>query len=127
MISVNAELGKADKDRLKAAAEQTLRKEGVPVWTADVAEWLKTPGLPVMILHVTTTPMPELNRVSYSVEFELFQQVRLVRDTSLESYAITWRRGSSGVCRPADVQRELESASGAVANLFALGYVLANR
>jgi hypothetical protein len=126
MISVNAEVGTLDKDRLKSVAEQSLREEGVPLWSADLAEWLKRPGLPVMIFHVTTTPIPELNRVSYAVELELFQQVRLVRDASLESYAITWRRGSSGLCRPSEVQRELESAASALANLFALGYVLAN-
>jgi hypothetical protein len=126
MISVNAEVGTVDKDRLKAVAELDLRNERVPVWSGDLDRWLKTPGLPVLILHVTNTPVPELNRVSFSVELELFQQVRLARDTSVESYAITWRRGSSGLCRPSDVQRELESATRAVANLFALGYVLAN-
>jgi hypothetical protein len=126
MISLNAEVGMLDRNRLKSVAEQSLRKEGVPLWSADLAEWLKRPGLPVVIVHVTTTPIPELNRVSYAVELELFQQVRLVRDTSVESYAITWRRGSSGLCRPSEVQRELESATSGLANLFALGYVSAN-
>lgn len=75
--------------RLQPEVEQELRRAGLRVLTPTEA--LASPGRPTLHLRVSVVrhgEVPEL--YVYSVDLVLRQQVRLLRDRAIESYAVTW-------------------------------------
>ncbi|MBI3029509.1 MAG: hypothetical protein HYY64_08370 [Candidatus Rokubacteria bacterium] len=77
------------RSSLQADVESRLRRGGLRVLTA--AEALTSVGRPTLELRVTLIPAGEVRRLYvYSVDLALRQHIRLTRDRTVESYAITW-------------------------------------
>jgi hypothetical protein len=75
--------------RLQAETAQRLRGGGLRVLTPTEA--LTAVGRPTLHLRVIVLTIPEMPDVYvYSVDVTLRQHIRLVRDRSIESYALTW-------------------------------------
>lgn len=93
--------------RLQPEVESRLRRAGLLVLTPAAA--LTSAGRPTLHVRVTLLPIPDAADVyAYSVDLTLRQRMRLVRDRTIESHAITWsehrvvgaaRRGDLGVVR----------------------------
>ena len=74
---------------IQAEVEQRLRKGGLRVLTA--AEALASVGRPTLDIRVTLFKPREAPQLYvYSIDLTLRQQIRLVRERSIESFAITW-------------------------------------
>lgn len=74
---------------LQAEVERRLRRAGLRVLSATEA--LASVGRPTLEVRVTlirSRDAPEL--YAYSVDLALRQHIRLMRDRTIESYAITW-------------------------------------
>ncbi len=74
---------------LQAELQQRLRRAGLRALGATEA--LTSPGRPTLELRMSllkTQDMPQL--YLYSVDLALRQQIRLGRDRTIESFAITW-------------------------------------
>jgi hypothetical protein len=89
------ELGEAAERRgltrasLQAEVDRRLRQAGLRVLTPTQAQ--ASVGRPTLHLRVGLLQTPDVADVYvYSVDLSLRQQVRLVRDRTLESYAVTW-------------------------------------
>lgn len=81
-----AGLARAD---LQADVENRLRRAGLRVFTA--AEALVSVGRPTVHVRVALfRPREAPDLYTYSVDLTLRQQIRLVRDRSIESFAVTW-------------------------------------
>lgn len=77
------------RSSLQAEVESQLRRGGLRVLTA--AEALTSVGRPTLELRVTLIPAGEVPQLYvYSVDLALRQQIRLTRDRSVDSFAITW-------------------------------------
>jgi alkanesulfonate monooxygenase SsuD/methylene tetrahydromethanopterin reductase-like flavin-dependent oxidoreductase (luciferase family) len=77
------------RSSLQAEVESRLRRGGLRVLTA--AEALTSVGRPTLELRVTLIPAGEVPQLYvYSVDLALRQQIRLTRDRSVDSFAITW-------------------------------------
>lgn len=75
--------------RLQPEVERGLRREGLRVLAP--AEALASSGRPTLHLRVSVLRVPDVgNFYVYSVDLALRQQVRLVRDRTVDSYAVTW-------------------------------------
>lgn len=102
-----------NRARLQAEADQRLRRAGLRVLTPSEA--LASIGRPTLHVRVIVLPIPESRDVYvYSVDVMLRQHVRLVRDRTIESYALTWsdqrvvgaaRADRLGVARTALLQK----------------------
>jgi hypothetical protein len=78
-----------NRARLQADADQRLRGAGLRVLTPNEA--LTSVGRPTLHLRLIVLPVPDTPGLYvYSVDVTLRQQVRLVRDRAIESYALTW-------------------------------------
>jgi hypothetical protein len=78
-----------NRARLQAEADQRLRGGGLRVLTPTEA--LVSVGRPTLHLRVIVLPVPETQDLYvYSVDVTLRQHVRLARDRTIESYALTW-------------------------------------
>jgi len=74
---------------LQADVEQRLRRAGLRVFTPTEA--MASVGRPTLELRVSLARAPEAPQLYlYSVDLALRQQIRLVRDRMVESYAVTW-------------------------------------
>lgn len=74
---------------LQAEVDRRLSRAGLRVLTPAAA--LTSVGRPTLHLHVSVLPAPEAAHLYvYSVDLSLRQQVRLVRDRTIDSYAVTW-------------------------------------
>ena len=88
-LSAEAEREGLTRSSLQAELESQLRQAGLRVLTADEA--LKSVGRPTLELRVNLIPSGEAPQLYvYSVDLALRQQIRLTRDRTVESYAITW-------------------------------------
>lgn len=75
--------------RLQPEVERLLRRAGLRVQTPTEA--LLSVGRPTLHLRVSVLRVPDAADFHvYSVDLALRQQVRLVRDRTIESYAVTW-------------------------------------
>jgi hypothetical protein len=102
-----------NRARLQAEADQRLRSAGLRVLTPTEA--LSSVGRPTLHLRVIVLPVPDTQDLYlYSVDVALRQHVRLVRDRTIESYAVTWsehrvvgasRADRLGVARAALLQK----------------------
>lgn len=74
---------------LLAEVDRRLRRAGLRVLTPTEA--LASVGRPTLHLRVSVLPAPDAaDLYVYSVDLSLRQQVQLVRDRTIESYAVTW-------------------------------------
>jgi len=74
---------------LEAEVTRRLRLAGLRV--LGPAEAATAAGRPTLHLRVVVEPLPDAGDLHlYSVDLALRQQVRLVRDRAVESYAVTW-------------------------------------
>lgn len=77
------------RSSLQAELEDRLRQAGLRVLTATEA--LASVGRPTLELRVNLLPSGEAPQLYvYSVDLALRQHIRLTRDRTVESYAITW-------------------------------------
>ena len=75
--------------QLQPEVERLLRRAGLRVLTATEA--LASSGRPTLHLRVSVVRVGDVpDLYVYSVDLVLRQQVRLVRDRTIESYALTW-------------------------------------
>lgn len=88
-VGPEAEAAGLTRAALQADLEGRLRRGGLRVFTP--AEALASTGRPTVHLRVALLRPPEAPGLFvYSVDLTLRQQVRLVRDRSIESFVITW-------------------------------------
>jgi hypothetical protein len=93
--------------RLQPEVERELQRAGIRALAP--AEALASAGRPTLHVRVSVLRVPDVTDFYvYSVDLALRQQVRLVRDRTVESYAVTWsenrvvgaaRAGQLGVVR----------------------------
>jgi hypothetical protein len=77
------------RSSLQAELEGSLRRAGLRVLTPDEA--LASPARPTLELRVALGRSAEAPHLFvYSVHLGLRQQIRLTRDRTIESFAITW-------------------------------------
>jgi hypothetical protein len=75
--------------QLQPEVERQLRRAGLRVLTPTEA--LASSGRPTLHLRVSVVEVGDVpDLYVYSVDLVLRQQVRLVRDRTIESYAVTW-------------------------------------
>lgn len=88
-LSDEAERKGLTRARLQAEVERRLRRAGLRVLTPTEA--LGSVGRPTLHLRVSVLSTPDAaDLYVYSVDLSLRQQIRLVRDRAIESYAVTW-------------------------------------
>lgn len=88
---LSAEAGREGLTRssLQAELEGRLRQGGLRVLTP--AEALLSVGRPTLEVRVDVTRSREAPQLYvYSVDLALRQQIRLIRDRTIESFAVTW-------------------------------------
>ncbi len=88
-VGPEAERAGLTRAELQVDLEGRLRRAGLRVFTP--AEALASAGRPTVHLRVAlfrTREAPDL--YVYSVDLTLRQQIRLVRDRAIESFAVTW-------------------------------------
>jgi hypothetical protein len=78
---------------VEADATEKLQKAGITLFSKFNTESSMRSGSPKLVIRVTTnrdgmTPL--------ETEVELIQKVRLSRDPTIETYAVTWSRGGIG-------------------------------
>jgi hypothetical protein len=80
---------------VEADAKAQLEKAGIPFSRSKYVDEIGKAGDPRLVI---TVPMDDPNSsMSVATEVELFQKVRLSRDPSIETDAVTWtREGSVG-------------------------------
>jgi hypothetical protein len=77
------------RSALQAEVDRRLRRAGLRVLTPTEA--LASVGRPTLHLRLDVSRVPDVEGVFvYSVDLSLRQHVRLTRDRTLESYAVTW-------------------------------------
>jgi hypothetical protein len=101
-VSAEAEREGLSRSSLQVEVEQRLRRAGLRVFTPDQA--MASVGRPTLELRVNIVRPPDAPQLYiYSVDLSLRQQIRLVRDRTIESYAVTWSEnrevGSVGATR----------------------------
>ena len=78
---------------VEADAIAKFQKAGIPLSQSRYVDEISKAGDPRLVINV---PMDEPNSsVSVTTEVELFQKVRLSRDPSIETDAVTWSRAGS--------------------------------
>jgi hypothetical protein len=88
-IGEEAERQGVTRAQLQPEVERALRREGLRVLAPGEA--LASAGRPTLHLRVGLFRVPDAaNLYVYSIDLALRQQVRLVRDRTVESYAVTW-------------------------------------
>lgn len=88
-LSAEAEREGFSRSSLQAELESRLRQGGLRVLTATEA--LKSVGRPTLDLRVSLIPSGEAPQLYvYSVDLALRQHIRLTRDRTIESFAVTW-------------------------------------
>jgi hypothetical protein len=78
---------------LEADVTEKLQKAGIPLF--QTADEITNTGFPYLVVEVT---LKKLNRTLFPIETQvrLYQRVRLLRDLSIETDAVTWSMGGSG-------------------------------
>lgn len=86
--------------RLQPEVEARLQRAGLRVLSP--AEALVSAGRPTLHVRVIVRPLPEVaDLYLYSVDLTMRQKVRLGRDRTLDSYAVTWSENRVvGAARP---------------------------
>jgi len=88
-VGAEAEREGLSRSSVQAEVEQRLKRAGLRVFTP--AEAMASVGRPTLELRVNLVRLPDAPQLYiYSVDLSLRQQIRLVRDRKIESYAITW-------------------------------------
>ena len=88
-LSAEAEREGLSRSSLQAELESRLRQAGLRVLT--VTEALTSVGRPTLEVRVSVMTSGEAPQLYvYSVDLALRQHIRLTRDRTIESYAVTW-------------------------------------
>lgn len=88
-VGPEGERGGLTRSGLQADLEERLRRAGLRIFTGKEA--LASVGRPTVKLRVALHRPPEAPRLYvYSIDLTLRQQIRLVRNRAIESFAITW-------------------------------------
>ena len=88
-LSDEAEREGLSRSSLQAELESRLRQAGLRVLT--VTEALTSVGRPTLEVRVSVMTSGEAPQLYvYSVDLALRQHIRLTRDRTIESYAVTW-------------------------------------
>ncbi len=83
------------KNQLQMEAESKLRMAGIKVLTRE--ECLRTPGEPYLYININVNIVKtESDIYPYTIDVMLIQQVSLLRDPNLKTYAVTWSMGGVG-------------------------------
>ena len=83
-----------DRTKIRGAVLLRLKQNGIPI--LSVKQMRQSPGLPILkvLINVHKT---EAGFFVYSIDLHLQQGVQLTRNTSIESFAVTWKTGTLGV------------------------------
>jgi hypothetical protein len=114
-LNADAERDGLLRDDLQADAESALREAGIGVLSQ--AELFLDPAAPV--LHIDVMTMRLDGRCAYSVRLELWQAVRLVRDSRIRVLAMTWSKPQIVGTVAAERLSELRSTVRAAVQAFA--------
>ena len=83
------------KSQLQMDIESKLKMAGIKVLTKD--EVFRTPGEPHLYINVNVNmAKTESDIYPYSIDILLIQQVSLLRDPNLTTFAVTWSKGGVG-------------------------------
>jgi len=81
--------------QLQLEVESKLRMAGIKVLTRE--EVFRTPGEPHLYINVNVNvAKTESDIYPYSIDMLLIQQVSLLRDPNLTTFAVTWSKGGVG-------------------------------
>jgi hypothetical protein len=81
--------------QLQLEVESKLRMAGIKVLTRE--EVFRTPGEPYLYINVNVNiAKTESDIYPYSIDMLLIQQVSLLRDPNLTTFAVTWSKGGVG-------------------------------
>jgi len=81
--------------QLQLEVESKLRMAGIKVLTRE--EVFRTPGEPHLYINVNVNvAKTESDIYPYSIDMLLIQQVSLLRDPNLTTFAVTWSKGGGG-------------------------------
>jgi hypothetical protein len=108
---------------VEADTKAKLEKAGIPFSRSRFADEIGKAGDPRLVI---TVPMDERNSsVSLTTKVELLQMVRLSRDLSIETHAVTWsRQGSVYAPKPRD--STVRQQIGGLIDLFIQDYLSVN-
>ena len=91
-MNADAERDDLTPSDLKEEVESRLRESGIRVFT-QTELFSAAPGTPFLHLDVSTLRLNDF--YAYSIRLDLWQAVRLMRDPTIQSLAVTWT--TSGV------------------------------
>jgi len=81
--------------QLQLEVESKLRMAGIKVLTRE--EVFRTPGEPYLYINVNVNvAKAESDIYPYSIDMLFIQQVSLLRDPNLTTFAVTWSKGGVG-------------------------------
>jgi hypothetical protein len=87
--------------QLQKEIEERLRAEGITTLTGD--PWLKTPGRPILYVHINSHEMDRF-WFAYDIKLELRQIVSLEADPAVKTMADTWSINITGVTNIGNLQ-----------------------
>lgn len=88
-VGVEGERRGVSRAAIQADVEGWLRKAGLRVYTAGEA--MASVGRPTLQIRIAVVqPRENSPMIVYSVDLTLRQQIRLVRNRAIESFAVTW-------------------------------------
>ena len=122
----NPEIGKdgLSNGQLQTDAELRLRKVGIKVLSEE--ENIKTPGMPILYVKVSSVKNKD-GLYAYSLKVELLQSVVLSRDRSLELMAMsTWRADQLATVGVNNMPASVRSEVGDLIDAFVNDYLAAN-
>ncbi len=94
-ISPEAEKDGLTGDLVRTDVELQLRKSGIRVLTKK--EWLEAPGRPYLYVRVFALKYEEMPLYSVDITVAINQLVRLNRDLTVSSVAVTWSNEVNGI------------------------------
>ena len=125
-LSAEAEREGLSRSSLQAELEGRLRQAGLRVLT--VTEALTSVGRPTLEVRVhvaSSRETPDL--YVYSVDLALRQQIRLTRDRTIESFAVTWSENREVGVVPAGRLSAVRDAVRSKVNQFITAWQTVNR
>lgn len=112
------------KSQLQMDIESKLEMAGIKVLTK--AEVFRTPGEPHLYINVNVNmAKTESDIYPYSIDILLIQQVSLLRDPNLTTFAVTWSKGGVGsIAKP--IVSQLQDYVKELVDIFIKAYLEEN-
>ena len=123
-LSIEVEKEGLTKNQLQMDVESKLNMAGIKVLTRE--EVFKPPGEPHLYINVNVNmAKTESDIYPYSIDILLIQQVSLLRDPSLATFAVTWSKGGVGsIAKP--ILSQLQGYIKELVDIFIKAYLEEN-